>query len=235
MIKTVNSHAFLCTYCHVNPWSVLRSRGFSGVRKNQSLKLFETPNALRDGGFNLAIGGKASTNVRGEYRLFSIAGYQARFVSREGIFGLMVIGTDEFMAWVTGSTPPMVKFNPLVLAELTYEFCRFVKELIVFAKPTPASLIFQLQLFGYDANQLSVALPRAGISVSRIISFFPPSEIGSTDLCLQIEVPAEDTPEKAALQLLDELYIKSGLDTDKVPYANRSTGTLDVGLIESGG
>src|ERR1700678_4546583 len=102
------------------PTERVEIRGIFGGYRQEVIKLFDEPPQLREGGFDLATSGRSSINVGGDYRLMKIPGYQARFVSREGVCGLLAPGTEDFIGWALSGTPGVIRFNPIALAEITY-------------------------------------------------------------------------------------------------------------------
>jgi hypothetical protein len=206
-------------------------RGIFGGYREDIVKLFDNPPELREGGFDLVTTGRSSVNVGGEYRLLNSPGYQARFLSREGICGVIVNGGDDFMGWAMNSTASVAKFNSMTLAEITYSFCKFALDLLNFGEPKPEDLKFYIQLDQYDENGIALALPKGRVSLGRVLETFPSREIGKTNLIFCIDAKVTDRPEKVGLRLLQELYVKFGFETDMVPYADSNKENIDIEAI----
>lgn len=213
------------------PTRRIELRGIFGGYREDIVKLFDNPTELREGGFDLTTSGKSSVNVGGEYRLLSSPGYQTRFLSREGICGVIVNGNDDFMGWGMNSPAGVAKYNSMTLAEITYSFCKFALDLLGYAEPKPEELKFCLRLDQYDENKVALALPKGRVSLGRILESFPFTEVGKTNLSFCLDAKMEERPERVALRLLQELYVKSGLESDMVPYADSNKEKLDLDAI----
>ncbi len=189
---------------------------------------FERGVTLRPSGFNLDFGGDIQVLRTGGLRKVRQEGLSMSLL-RTGL--LTVVVGPRYLGWASESIG-RESINTWALVEFITETCRFacgpVKDRL--APPSPA-MLFQASLRDLDKEgprRLGRGLPSQWLSLETL----PPAE--SADGVLTRQVTA-NSGERAAYELLSDIYSAFGIAESNVPFADTESRTIDIAaLVEQG-
>jgi hypothetical protein len=181
------------------------------------VRRLESPSAVRDHGFNLGTG-ERSRIVSGKMRRAVEVGYKLLEVHRNGVVVFAIDGGPNGLCW--GRPQKQTNYyliNQIALIEYVYLFCRFVHEVHASSAKEDFKLRLQFNLFDMAFNEnpprLEPGLPETLRS---------PKAADEARVEVSCDVDAGIGPDRAAFQLLSEIYWKFGFETDNMPLMSVS-------------
>jgi len=191
----------------------------------------EEPRSLRRSGWDLRTGDQAKF-IRGE--LIRVEGYRSIIdLYRDGtlIFGGLI--NCNFLAW---SDKTDTRLHPLALAEVVINFARFYQLVLEDFRNPPSRLEFRIELRNLWLGNEKTRLPSGPVLdpwwEERATPRWAPADKWSYKLLTRAE---EYDPDRAAFQLVRELYLWFGHPEESIPYKKETeAGTIsDADAIAS--
>jgi len=204
------------------PDQALKLSSFFSSQEDPLVRAFENPPELRANGFDFNVG-RPSEILRGSIRRIAISGYKSMQLSTDGELIVLVPGDDDFLAWASMGKPgSAISINSFVLAEATYTFTLYVKNIYQYAIPRPSSVRLYI---GFD--DMSVDGKPATLSPHESGPFIATSEqwrkkAPSSRILLSVEVQFGQTAERMAFLLRAALYHWFGFDDSSIPYTREA-------------
>ena len=190
-------------------------RGLVEAEDSPSVQLISTPPEVRPHGFSIASG--RTRLVRGELRRASEYGHRCLDVWRDGTVVFAGPANGDFLCW--GTPDNRSQINPLVLAESSFVFARFVKRMYEL-NDSIAPLDFRLQV---RSAQSLVMVPH---QLGAAGALNPANQHSAPDSYKDIVQAASDAydPQEVAYNLRRELYFWFSFTEPEVPYATEEDG-----------
>ncbi len=193
-------------------------------REDPLVKALENPPELRDSGFDFALH-KPSEIIRASIRRIMIQGYKLIQLSVDGELIVIVLGDEDFIGWNVAPRPGQpIRINSFVLAEVTYTFALYVKEIYSFAEPKPKELRLCIGLADMERDGKFPILSSLEARPNIMHSASTDKEAPASSAALYVSVPFDETPERMAFVLRAELYRWFGFDDSQVPYVEEIEG-----------
>lgn len=210
-------------------------QGLFESRRNPLVQLLDEPAEIRSGGFDVDAGG--NSRLSGTLRRASIDGYRLLEAHRDGVVIFVAEGGADGLCWGRRHRQEdHYLVNQLFLVEVTYLFCRFVRDLYSgtlapgenvelrlevrnLAKGTSNTFLLESgPLSGYASLGLGEA-PAGGVQVESGVTY------------------EDETSERWAAKLLSEFYAIFGYEEDRIPYTkvDGEVRVVDPELILAGG
>ena len=186
------------------------------ARDTPLVDILEDPPTIRSGGFNLNVG-HHSRIVEGRLRRVVFEGYGLLEFHRDGVAIYVAPGDGGRLCW--GRAERQVDsylINQMALVEMTYLFCKALR------------LLYEGRLQSGECFDLQMKILRLGKGVKNFLlepgpldGFGGPSieQAPSVSRTFHTEVRYDlDSPERAAVLILSELYNWVGYEESSVPY-----------------
>jgi Putative DNA-binding domain len=180
---------------------------------------FDKPPELRENGFGLSIQNPSelidgvARRARGGFR-------KARQLSNSGKLLVSVSADENFLAWATNRRPGYpLRYRSYVLAEVTYIFARYVRDLYdaIVDKPKYLDILVALRNCFVDdlPPQLGVAADHGHFHHHWI----DPKPAPKVNMLTSVRVPVDISAERLAFETRACLYRRFGFGDDQIPYS----------------
>lgn len=213
-----------------DPQALVEVQGLFRSQDAEVVRLLESPDQLRRGGWDLSIAGQTEI-IRGQLRRKNRSGYKVLQASREGNIMFLARGDEEFLCWASKQRGEgHLAINPIALAEVVYNFVVFSQKVLQFAEPLPASVRFYLQLQNMrdDAGLATLRPDRVGPGTLPMSQAYVAP---GPDFATETEYPLNQVAASVAFTLIKELYLWFGIPVDNIPYADVDAGVIDKKTI----
>jgi len=207
---------------------------FPGLFQSNShalVQLLERPPELRSSGFNIRAN-RSSTIIEGRLRRCVAPKFRLLEIWRDGPVICVVEGGEGHLCWGTERTGfPDLQINNIALAETTYLFCDWALKIYQHAEPKPARVKFRLMFADMQRNGNSFDLnsqPLTGLDFGFQGRPAPMAE----GQHFEIETEATASPGVVAYQLLAEVYVWFGFNSDDMPYADRTGAPFSINVAK---
>ena len=217
-----------------SPDTKMEIPGLFESRTSDIVKLIDEPPILRNAGFDIRTE-ERSKIVNGELRRSHVKPYKLLEVWRDGTV-IFVADGEGYLCWGNSEGEEFLWINTLTLIETGYLFSLFVKNIFEVAKAPDCNVQMQLQVRNIPKSRkygLSKAKPKLrwlyDLDMDIVwTSLLNVGVIKSWEL-------RRTTPEKAAYELVSELYVKFGVEHEFIPYVKECEGekVIDIEGIKS--
>lgn len=187
--------------------------------KSDIVKALENPPKLRHSGWDLDTDGDRSKIIRGELRRVVAEQYKIIDLYRDGTVIFAASAEGDFLAW--GPHRNDLRINSLALIETIYNFTVLYELIINSLEPKPSEFFIRIDLHNMHLNgekTYMVPCPTSAFSQHPYPS--PSDEWNKT-----IKFEASNfNVSIIAYQIVQEIYLWFGMDTDMIPYFSEKNG-----------
>lgn len=218
------------------PGTAVDITGLFESRTSEVVKLIDNPPELRHAGFDISTQ-ERSRIINGEFRRSVLKSYKLLDVWRDGTIVSVGDGGEGFLCWGNYNKKEFLRVNTIALIESVYLFTLFVKGLFEEAEAPECRVKIALQLRNI-AKDRKYGLPKTKpgslswqFNFERDIAWAPgPNVSASADWTWR-----NTAPEKAAYELVSELYAKFGVEHEFMPYVKEHDGekVIDIEQIKN--
>jgi hypothetical protein len=182
-------------------------------------KAFDKPPELRENGFGLSTY-NPSELVDGVARR-AMGGYRkARQLSNSGKLLVAVPADEDFLAWAINRRPGYaIRYRSYVLAEATYLFACYVRNLFDAIANKPKSLDILVALRNSFVDNLP---PQLGVAADHghfHHHWIDPKPAPKANMLMSVRVPVDISAERLAFETRACLYRRFGFGDDLIPYS----------------
>lgn len=212
------------------PQPFVEIEGIFGTEKTGIRHLLENPPSLRLGGWDLETG-TSSQIIKGKLVRTLIHERKVLELYKNGVALFSARADQEFLCW--GSEDGRI--NPVALIETVLNFLHFYRDVIPYMKPQPDYLLITLGIANLQTAPLNHLLPHGIKSLAFVVNTRGANAPeNGFETQVRVQIP-EFLPQKAAYDLVKEVYLWFGYEESKVPYVKRhdNTAIIDETQIQS--
>lgn len=212
------------------PSNDIQIKGLFESRSSDIVKLINTPLSLRHAGFDISTG-EQSKIIDGDLRRSVLESYKLLEVWKDGMILFVASGDEDFLCWGNYDSTNQLRINTIGLVESTYIFHEFVNKVYSTSNASNCLINTQLMLKNLPSEK-NYVLPKFPInSIRHFIDHF---QVEGSEIRAQACFDWKETlAEKAAYDLISNMYSKFGAEHEFVPYAKEINGekVIDVQQI----
>jgi hypothetical protein len=190
--------------------------------QNSSLvDTFDSPPAIRRGGFDLDLGGESRV-IHGEVRRATVPGYGVQDLWQDGMLIYALDATVE-PCWGSPTAKGELRVNPLALIEPVYLFAELSKRIYTESTVQPQTIFYRVLLRRLVLNGKLAGLPLGPLSYPEFPEGGP--ELVAPDMEMERSIVWEGRidSEAIAYRLVREIYFWFGASEENIPFTKKAS------------